>query len=86
LDLADADAHGQLAAAARGLTDLALAAEEYETAVALKPDRNDWRFAWAGVLAELGKKDEARRVAEEVKQQADDFPGIDALLEKLKGE
>jgi len=86
LDVKDDDAHGQLAAAAQGLADLALAAEEYETCVSLKPERNDWRFAWAGVLAELGKKDEARRVAEEVKQQDDDYPGIDALLEKLKRE
>ena len=86
LDVKDADAHSQLAAAAEGLLDQALAAEEYETAVALKPDRNDWRFAWASVLAALGKNDDARNVAEELKQQDDDYPGIDALLEKLKRE
>jgi tetratricopeptide (TPR) repeat protein len=86
LDLKDADAHAQLATAAQGLADVALAAEEYETAVTLQPDRKDWRFAWAGVLAELRKKDDARRVAEELKQQDDDYPGIDALLEKLKRE
>jgi Tfp pilus assembly protein PilF len=86
LDLQDAEAHAQLATAARGAKDLALAAEEYETAVKLEPAKTDWRFGWATVLGELGKKEEARQVAEELEQQDADHPGLDALLEKLKRE
>ena len=86
LDVRDAEAHGQLAAAAQGLADLALAAEEYETAVALSPERSDWRFAWSSVLLELGKRDEAHRIAQELKQRVKEYPGLDVLLEKLKSE
>lgn len=86
LDLRDAEAHAQLAAAARGLRELPLAAEEYETAVSLSPQMRDWRWAWANVLAELERKDDARQVAEDLRGQDADYPGLDALLEKLKRE
>ena len=84
LNLADAEAHAQLAAAARGEKDLPLATEEFETAVALDGEQPAWRFDWAQVLAELGRKSEARRVADELKGQAPEHPGLAELLEKLR--
>lgn len=86
LDVRDAEAHVQLAVAAVGMKDLAMAAEEYAAAVALDPEKPQWRLAWAEVLLALGKRDEAGRVAEELKQRDDDYPGLEALLEKLKRE
>ena len=84
LDLEDAQAHAQLAAAARGMKDWPLAAEAYETAVALDGEQPTWKMAWAEVLLATGNRDEARRVAEELKSQAADHPGLEDLLEKLK--
>ncbi|HUE70112.1 MAG TPA: tetratricopeptide repeat protein, partial [Pirellulaceae bacterium] len=65
LDVGDAEGHAQLAAAARGLKDWPLAAEEYETAVALDGEQPAWKMAWAEVLLAMDKRDEARRVASE---------------------
>ena len=64
LDLHDADAHAQLAAAAGGMEDWALAAEEYETAVALGDGKPEWKMAWAQSLLAAGKRNEARRATE----------------------
>lgn len=84
LDLRDASMHALLAAAAQGLKEPATASEEYEVAVQLDPQRDDWRFTYAQTLLELGKKDEALIVAEELKSRSPEFPGLDQLLSNLK--
>ena len=84
LDVRDAEAHALLGAAAGGMKDWALAAEEYETAVTLDGDQPGWKMAWAEVLLADGKRDQARQVAEELKAQVADHPGLEDLLEKLK--
>ena len=86
LDLQDAEAHAQLAAAAHGGRDRELAAEEYETAVKLDPEKHAWRFAWAAVLTELERLDDARQVAEDLQRLEADYPGLAGLLEKLQRE
>ncbi|HUE70597.1 MAG TPA: tetratricopeptide repeat protein, partial [Pirellulaceae bacterium] len=68
------------------LKDWPLAAEEYETAVALDGEQPAWKMAWAEVLLAMDKRDEARRVASELKAQAADHPGLEELLEKLNRE
>ena len=84
LDLQDAEAHALLAAAAVGLKDFPAACEEYQTAVELSGERNDWRMALAQALADSGKKEEARKAAEALKEKEPDYPGLDKLLESLK--
>jgi tetratricopeptide (TPR) repeat protein len=86
LDVRDAEGHALLAAAARGMKDWPLAVEEYETAVALDGEQPEWKMAWAEVLLAMDKRDEARRVASELKAQAADHPGLEELLEKLNRE
>jgi Flp pilus assembly protein TadD len=86
LDVRDAEAHAILGAAARGAQDWPLAAEEYETAVSLDGDQPAWRLAWAESLLAANKRDEARKVAEALKEQAADHPGLNEFLEKLNRE
>jgi cellulose synthase operon protein C len=84
LDLQDAEGHALLAAAAAGMKEFALAADEYQTAANLDKSRNDWRLGLAESLASAGKKEEARAAAEALREKEPDFPGLQKLLESLK--
>ena len=84
LDLQDAEGHALLAAAAVGLKEQVVAADEYKTAVELDGSRNDGRMGLAEALAASGKKDDARAAAEALHEKAPDYPGLEKLLESLK--
>ncbi|HEV3120315.1 MAG TPA: tetratricopeptide repeat protein [Isosphaeraceae bacterium] len=85
IDVFDSSNHALLADALLAEKKFAPAAEEYETALELKPKRpNDLKVHLARAQAGLGERAKARTTVESVLKRDPEHPEAKALLEELK--
>jgi len=83
VDVMDAEVHRLWAEALAGSHDFAAAVAEYEVALGLKSDEPGWRFALAQASVEARQPDKAREALAALLKTDPDYPGAQALLEKL---
>jgi len=83
IDVMDAEVHRIWAEALAGGRDFAAAVSEYEAALGLKPDEPAWRFALAQASIESRQPAKAREALSALLKTDPDYPGAQALLEKL---
>lgn len=84
IDIADAEAHAQVAAARVNQQKWPGAVAEYTTAIELDPDIPAWRMALADAHLAAGQKDDARKVLQKLIEVEPDYPGADVMLEQLE--
>jgi len=83
IDVMDAEVHRIWAEALTGGRDFTAAVTEYEAALGLKPDEPGWRFALAQASIESRQPAKAREALSALLKNDPDYPGAQALLEKL---
>ena len=83
IDVMNLDAHHILAAASSKLGDRETAIREYRVAIQLAPEKPALRLALAKTLIEADKKEDARRVLEELLEKDAEYEGAKELLEGL---
>jgi tetratricopeptide (TPR) repeat protein len=83
IDVTDPDAHAIRARSLTAEKHPADAVEEWAAAVSLKPDRLEWRFAEAEACVAAGRKDDARRVLDDLIARNAAYPGAKELRRTL---
>ena len=83
VDITNADAHAALGAALAASSKPAPAADAYGTAVAIAPDKLEWRFAEAQAFVAAGRKDRARATIDDLLARRADYPGARELRDSL---
>ena len=84
IDVLDADVHCLLGESLRGLNRLPQSIIELETALELKPKDSDLQLNLAETLLSSDRKDDARKLVDEVLKQKPDHEAAQKLSEKLK--
>ena len=84
VDVMDVEAHVALAHALRGVGKHAEAAQEWETAVELRPGNVRFRLNLARSYQRAGQPDKARKAAEAVLKRKPDDAQARQLLDELK--
>ena len=83
IDVADAEAHANLAAALAAQEKHAEAAADYEFAVGLKPESSEWLLAQAEALVKDKKPEKAREAINRLLKKEPEHAGAKKLLEEL---
>ncbi|MCH5374324.1 MAG: tetratricopeptide repeat protein, partial [Planctomycetes bacterium] len=83
IDVMDADFHAGLARARQQMSQPAEAADEFQVAVQLSPDRADWYMAWSRACVSAGRDDEARQALEQLLLRHPEQAEARELLDQL---
>jgi cellulose synthase operon protein C len=83
IDVQDANIHHLLAESLVAQQKPKAAIEEYEFAVQIAPEQNDWRFALAKAYVDAKQPDKARKAIENLLKREPTYSGAKELLDSL---